>query len=375
MLDVKLVCIQEDKGGNIMALDGIDISRYQKGINLKAVPADFVIVKATQGTWFKSPEFETQCDGTIEAGKLLGIYHYAEGTNPEEEAKYFLNQVGSDRIKGALICLDWEGQDNKLFNASGDKEWVKKWCDYITVKTGVKPIVYVQASALYRLQGIGYEFWVAQYANNNVTGYQQHPWNEGKYSCLIRQYTSAGSLPGYSGRLDLDKFYGAKDDWNARVASGAVKTTATVEHDSPDASEPAKVEGPLVDILYDTMSGKYGDGDARKAALGNRYIEVQNTINHIASAKAADLAAEVKAGKYGNGDVRKKILGSRYEEVQKIINGENSKSEAVYYTVKSGDTLSAIASSKNTTVSAIMKLNPSIKDANKIYPNQKIRVK
>ena len=42
------------------------------------------------------------------------------------------------------------------------------------------------------------------------------------------------------------------------------------------------------------------------------------------------------------------------------------------YTVKRGDTLSAIASKYNTTVSAIMKLNPSIKDANKIYQGQVI---
>lgn len=44
----------------------------------------------------------------------------------------------------------------------------------------------------------------------------------------------------------------------------------------------------------------------------------------------------------------------------------------VTYTVKRGDTLSAIASKYNTTVSAIMKLNPSIKDANKIYQGQVI---
>lgn len=44
----------------------------------------------------------------------------------------------------------------------------------------------------------------------------------------------------------------------------------------------------------------------------------------------------------------------------------------VTYTVKKGDTLSKIAREHNTTVSAIAKLNPDIKDVNKIYIGQKI---
>lgn len=55
--------------------------------------------------------------------------------------------------------------------------------------------------------------------------------------------------------------------------------------------------------------GKYGNGDARKTALGSRYDEVQDMINHISTASASTLASEVKAGKYGNGDTRKSALG------------------------------------------------------------------
>lgn len=47
----------------------------------------------------------------------------------------------------------------------------------------------------------------------------------------------------------------------------------------------------------------------------------------------------------------------------------------VIYIVKRGDTLSKIAKMYNTTVSAIMKLNPQIEDPNKIYVGQKIRVR
>lgn len=97
-------------------------------------------------------------------------------------------------------------------------------------------------------------------------------------------------------------------------------------------------------------------------------------INHIATASVATLAAEVKQGKYGNDEIRKTVLGSRYDEVQKIINSQAAESSKVYYTVKSGDTLSGIAKKYGTTYQKIAQLN-GISNPNRIYPGQKIRVK
>ena len=45
-----------------------------------------------------------------------------------------------------------------------------------------------------------------------------------------------------------------------------------------------------------------------------------------------------------------------------------------YYTVKKGDTLSAIAVKYHTTVSKLMALNPHIKNANLIYVGDVIRL-
>lgn len=402
-----------------MSLNGVDIANYQAGINIAAMTTtDFVIVKATQGTWYTSPSFVKQYSDAKAAGKLLGIYHYAEGGDYKAEADYFLKTIG-DRVGEAILCLDWEDTDNPTFNSGKDKTWVKNWCDYVAKKTKVKPLVYIQASALSRVSGIGdYGLWVAQYANYNRTDYQATPWNEGAYSCAIRQYSSSGRITGYSKNIDLDKFYGDATAWKKYANPGNAKP---IEGGSSNPSAPSTTpSGSTLDLVLGVMRGKYGDGDARKAALGKRYDEVQNMINHIATASASTLANEVKAGKYGNGDTRKTVLGSRYTEVQNIVNQGSKKSndeianeviagkwgdgntrksklEAAgynyntiqnlvnkklgvttsskqYYTIRNGDTLSEIAARYGTSVSQLQSWN-GIKNANLIYAGQKIRVK
>ena len=172
-----------------MAMNGIDISSYQSGINLTVVPCDFVITKATEGTGYVNPDYERAYAQAKAAGKCLGIYHYASGGNVQAEADHFLKQVGN-RVGEAILILDWESYTNPAFGTN-DHAWVKSWCDYVASKTGVNPIVYVQQSAMNRLSGIGnYPLWVAQYADMNTTGYQDHPWNEGSYTCVMRQYSS-----------------------------------------------------------------------------------------------------------------------------------------------------------------------------------------
>ena len=65
----------------------------------------------------------------------------------------------------------------------------------------------------------GCGLWVAQYADDSQTGYQDSPWNEGAYECAIRQYSSHGRLSGWDGDLDLDKAYMDADAWAAYVGT------------------------------------------------------------------------------------------------------------------------------------------------------------
>ena len=207
-------------------MNGIDISAWQgdENIDLSKVPFDFCIVKATEGTSYKNRYFAAHCDAVLKKKKLLGAYHYANGGDVQKEADYFLAYV-KKYIGKAVLVLDWEAKNNPLFGVK-DLEWCLQWCSYVQKKTGIKPLIYIQKSAMNAVKKAGYGLWVAQYPDYVETGYQEHPWNEGAYNCLIRQYTSVGKLSGYSGSLDLNKAYISAASWNKLAGRRAVSVLA-----------------------------------------------------------------------------------------------------------------------------------------------------
>ena len=198
-----------------MTMRGIDCASYQAGIDPSKVPADFIIVKSTQGTTYTNPDFHRLAEATLAAGKALGIYHYASGGNATDEANHMLDVAGG-YIGDAIFCLDWEGVQNSAFGSGRDSAWIDEFCGVIENSVGSECLVYLSKSVMGYASG--HKLWVAQYANMNNTGYQEHPWNEGSYDCTIRQYTSMGRLDGWGGDLDLNKAYMSRDEWDAWAA-------------------------------------------------------------------------------------------------------------------------------------------------------------
>ena len=95
-------------------MNGIDISNWQNGINLAAVPFDFVICKATEGTRYVSPDCDRQIQQAIGLGKLVGVYHYVNGGDAEAEAEYFYEHckgyVGTARTR--RHCFLWRAHQS-----------------------------------------------------------------------------------------------------------------------------------------------------------------------------------------------------------------------------------------------------------------------
>lgn len=250
-------------------MNGFDISNHQKNINVSKVASDFVIIKATQGTSYVSPSFKKQITESINAGRLVGVYHYASTGGAIPEAEHFLKTV-KDYIGKAILCLDWEGKDNPNFT---NPSYAMAWLRYVAQKTNVLPFIYMSKSVCRQYKTAWdpmFPLWCAQYANKlPCIGYKLNPWTDDKgfgpwAHCQILQYSSTGRLAGFLiQNLDLDKAYITSEQWR-QYAQGI--------YVAPISSVPANWE---IGKVYTTNANL----NIRTAPNGSRKLYNQITAN------------------------------------------------------------------------------------------------
>lgn len=293
----------------------------------KAHNGDIVLSDTDPGYW------TLQLAGAINSGKETGVYHYARGGNPETEARFFVDNVRG-YVHRSVLILDWEAQDNAAW---GDKQWPRRWAREVKRLTGVNPIIYTMDSGYWQVAGMETELncgiWIAQYATNMVTGYQTAPWNIGARGEVMRQYTSNGSLSGWSGRLDLNRFRGDRAAWR-KYANPDDKGAANLPSVKP---KPQPMTAPTVDLnalATRTIRGDFGNDPARRQALGGNYAAVMQIVN----------------SRLGGGSGGTAATGSR-----SVV-------------VRSGDTMGAIA--ERTGLKPVSAWRVPSGDVNRIYPGQ-----
>lgn len=297
-------------------MQGMDVSGWQPANVTCAVQQyDFAIVKVTEGTGFINASWQTQAACVTGRGKALGLYHYADGGNAVAEADFFTRTARSYIGKAALF-LDWEKDNNVSW---GDGTWVSAFVNRVHATTGVWPLVYVQASALGQIPSSVREhcgLWVAQYASNAATGYQSAPWLYGRYGEAMRQYSSNGRLAGYSGPLDLDVFRGDRTAWEAYAnPAGAAKPTNPVTPSNPSTGETITSKPDYEAMATAVIRGDYGNNPQRKTALGVHYAAVMAIVNQRLNASSGTTTQQQTT----------------------------TQTTTTRVTVRSGDTLSAIA--------------------------------
>lgn len=298
----------------------IDVSEHQGSINWKKVKAagiDGVVIRAGYGKGNIDGRFKENVEGAITSGiENIGIYwfSYAYNTDMAKREAQYCNDVIST-YKKALnlgVYFDWEYDSRRYAQ-----------------KNGVNP-------------------------NKNLIT------NMCIYFC--EKVTDLGYKAGYYLNLDYSQNFidesrlKAYRRWFARY-------TDTKQADCYlwQFTSTGRVSGIVGDVDINELIGKTSKTSVKKKKTN------------------AEIVKEVLEGKWGNGSERKKKLtaaGYDYETIQRLVNKQLSGADdkAKYYTVKSGDTLSGIAQSYSTSVAQLIKWN-NIKNANLIYPGQKLRVK
>lgn len=347
-----------------MSMKFIDISGYQRGLDIPTVVKNgglgAVVVKATEGVGW----VDKSCDGFAQQcfahGIPFGFYHFARNNNAASEAEYFRNNTKGYEHRGIPI-LDWEDGQSV--------DWVNAFVNRYHDLTGIWPWVYGNAWRFNQgTVNTNCGRWIAGYPMNGITDINFGMNNPFPYAVngggvCAWQFSSSVRIGGFGGNLDGDVFYGDASTW-AKYAGGSGAPSAPTAPATPSAPT-----GSTLELAVGVMQGRYGNGTARKAALGSRYDEVQSFINHVSTASTATLAQEVLAGRYGNGETRKAILGNRYNAVQAVVNGGSYKT----YTVRAGDTLSGIAAKYGTTYQRLAQIN-GIRNPNVIYAGQVLKI-
>nr|DAS75433.1 MAG TPA: hypothetical protein [Bacteriophage sp.] len=327
-------------------LQGIDTSSWQGDMDISNADIDFVIVKATEGTSYVNPACDNHYQQAKASGKKLGVYHYANGGDPRAEAKFFVDNI-QGYIKEAILVLDWEGGSNGAFPS---KDWAKTFLDEVTNLTGVRPLIYMSKSVIHQQDwsevAKDYGLWMAQYANTAPTGKQSDPWTDNSgvapFTLVMHQYTDNLVNIGLPRGVDGNIAYIDRSQWDKYAnPTGEDKPQSTYVAPAP-AVEQAQPASQNVHIVQagDTLSGI-------ASQYGTTYQELAR-INGIANPNLIYIGQSIKisGGVSGGGRV---------------------------YTVKSGDTLSGIASQFGTSWQHLQALN-GITNANMIFPGQQIRI-
>lgn len=322
----------------------VDVASHQAGIVTGALDCDAVICKATEGTGYVNPYCDEHYQSAKATGKLLGVYHYASGGNPEAEAEFFINNV-QGYLHEAILVLDWESGDNAAW---GDSSWVARFCAHVVALTGINPMIYVQRSAANQCVGLGdYGIWLAEYPDYAGRGWDAYypPNYSGDYA--MHQFTSSGAISGWSGPLDLSLFFGDANAWRAYAgATGQPVPTPQVQPQVQAYTQPvAQTDG----TTYIVQAGDTLSGIA--SMYGTTYQHLAE-INGIANPNLIHVGQEIR------------IDGT----------APTSNTSEEYYTIQSGDTLSGIAVNFGTTWQWLAEIN-GIDTPDLIHPGATIRVK
>ncbi|MCY8141840.1 GH25 family lysozyme [Bacillus haynesii] len=316
-----------------MGIKGIDVSHWQGNINWKKVAGDgikFAFIKATEGTTLKDNKFETNISGANAAGLKTGAYHFARFGSKSEalaEAKFFLLVVKNVNLSYPLV-LDLEVNQRKVSKSVLTDAAVAFLREI--EKAGYFAMIYSGKSFLENCLDESklkpFALWVARY--NNTLGRHADIW----------QYSSSGKVSGIAGNVDMNICYRI----GLRAQVSKTEKVATVKPVSN--KKPVKTE-----TVYTVKKGDTLSEIAQKYKTTVKALQSSNNIK----------------------DPNKIYVGQKLKISSSASTASNKKQ---YYTINSGDTLSGISKRFNTSIKTLQNWN-GIKNANKIYAGQKIRVK
>jgi GH25 family lysozyme M1 (1,4-beta-N-acetylmuramidase) len=180
-------------------IQGIDVSKYQGGINWAAVAQSgitYTFIKVGSTNTGIDPYFAANVKGAQAAGIRTGVYIYSYATTVEaaiQEAQLVVQWIEGYNINFP-VAFDIEDKTQKGLDANTCTAMANAFASVIN-QAGYTPILYTYTNfyKTHFTSALACDKWIAQYADHNdIAGWQ------------IWQYSSGGAVPGVNGRVDMN---------------------------------------------------------------------------------------------------------------------------------------------------------------------------
>ncbi len=200
-------------------VQGIDISKWQKDIDwakVKAAGTRFAFIKATEGGDHLDENFRENWAGAKEAGVPRGAYHFIFWCRPiQDQIRWFIRNVPREANDlPPVIDAEWNNA-SRCPRTTPDKARakVREMARAFEAHYGKKPVIYTDINFHEDVfEGTNefnhLPFWIRSTAAKPHERYENRPW-------AFWQFTTTGRVPGITGDVDRNAFYGSEKEFQA----------------------------------------------------------------------------------------------------------------------------------------------------------------
>lgn len=311
------------KKGKIMSVKGIDVSSYQgkpDWMQVRRNGVEFAILRILNSKG-KDTSFEHNYSGCAGAEIRRGVYRFSYAltiAQARKEAQEVVEALASRKLEmGVWLDLEWSRQ--RALGSEKVKEIADAWMKVIR-DAGYECNIYCNTDWYKNIcRGLNAKYWIARYpAGDNGSIKESLRPNVGEIGW---QYSRKGRVPGISGNVDMDIWYGdvwaedvsgseesGSDLWNPeairslqealnadgiRDRNGKVLKVDGIKGSMTDSA----VEKILLKAgLFDTFRGRYGVGSTGQIV---KWLQMRlNTVigDSITELIGAGLEADGKLG-------------------------------------------------------------------------------
>ena len=205
------------------SIQGIDVSRWQGDIDwakVKDAGTRFAFIKATEGGDHLDPNFRKNWEGARKAGVPRSAYHFVYWCRPaHEQAIWFKKNVPQDPdALPPVLDVEWNGESVNCPRKVPRQQalaMIDVLLREMEAHTGKRPINYTDITFHQEiLEGEfnDYPYWI-----RSTAAEPHHRYNDRRWT--FWQFTTTGRVPGVSGDIDRNAFYGTENQWRMFVQS------------------------------------------------------------------------------------------------------------------------------------------------------------